>query len=141
MGSWQETGMIALPADGPVSWTAREDAAEAAAVILASRGAYEGPVTLTASAAPTFQDLAQIATELTGRTIEPRVIDEDDWVAAQTGTGQTESATRFTLGIFQAAHKGFFAGVDPLLGTLLGREPSSVRDALARLISTQRRHE
>ncbi len=29
MGPWLETGVIAVPADGPVSWTAREDAAEA----------------------------------------------------------------------------------------------------------------
>jgi uncharacterized protein YbjT (DUF2867 family) len=36
-----------VPADGPVSWTAREDAAEAAAVVLASGGAYDGPVTMT----------------------------------------------------------------------------------------------
>jgi uncharacterized protein YbjT (DUF2867 family) len=31
MGPWRETGIIAVPADGPVSWKARDDAAEAAA--------------------------------------------------------------------------------------------------------------
>ena len=139
LGSWQETGVIVVPADGPVSWTAREDVAEAAAVILASQGAYEGPVTLTANAAPTFQDLAQIASELTGRTIEPRVIDEDDWVAARTRAGQPEAASRFTLGVYQAAQRGFFAGVDPLLGQLLGREPSSAHDAIAQLLTAQGR--
>lgn len=70
MGPWRETGSFAVPADGPVSWTAREDAAEAAAVILASNGAYDGPTTLTASAAPTFEEIAAIASELTGSTIE-----------------------------------------------------------------------
>ena len=54
LGPWRETGRITVPADGPVSWTAREDAAEAAAVILASKADYDGPVTLTAKAAPTF---------------------------------------------------------------------------------------
>ena len=43
VGPWRETGVIAVPVDGPVSWTAREDEAEAAAVILASDGAYDGP--------------------------------------------------------------------------------------------------
>lgn len=38
---------------------------------------------------------------------------------------------RFSLGMYQAAHNGFFAGVDPLLGTLLGHEPQTVRDVLA----------
>jgi hypothetical protein len=38
---------------------------------------------------------------------------------------------RFTLSMYQAASKGFFAGVDPMLGTLLGREPRTVRDVLS----------
>ncbi|WP_208431040.1 hypothetical protein [Aeromicrobium yanjiei] len=53
-----------------MSWTAREGSAEAAALILASDGKYDGPTTLTASQAPNFADVAAIASELTGRTIE-----------------------------------------------------------------------
>ncbi len=130
-GPWRETGVITVPADGPVSWTAREDAAEAAAIVLASDGAHEGPTTLTANAAPTFDEIAQVASELTGRTIELAVMDQDGWVAAQIAAGRPESMARFTLGMYQAAHEGFFAGVDPLLGTLLDREPRTVRDVLA----------
>jgi NAD(P)H dehydrogenase (quinone) len=131
MGPWRETGVITVPADGPVSWTAREDAAEAAAVILASNGAHEGPTTLTASTAPTFEDIAVIATEITGRDITSVVVDHDQWVAAQVAAGQQEFVARFLLGMYQAAHEGYFAGVDPLLGNLLGREPRTVRDLLA----------
>ena len=69
-GPWRETGVIAVPGDGPVSWTAREDAAEAAALIILSNGAYDGPVTLTATTASTFDDIARIASELSGRTID-----------------------------------------------------------------------
>jgi NAD(P)H dehydrogenase (quinone) len=130
LGPWRETGVIAVPADGPVSWTAREDAAEAAAVILTSDGAYEGPTTLTASSAPTFEDIAGIASEITGRDVTSVVIDQDEWVASRVAAGQQEPAARFVLGMYQAAHKGYFAGVDPLLGTLLGREPRTVRDLL-----------
>jgi len=131
IGPWRETGVIAVPADGPVSWTAREDAAEAAAVVLASDGAYEGPTTLTASSAPTFEDIAGIASEITGRDIKSVVIDQDEWVASWVAAGHQEFAARFMLGMYQAAHEGYFAGVDPLLGTLLGREPRTVRDLLA----------
>lgn len=122
---------MAVPADGPVSWTAREDAAEAAAAILASDGAYDGPVTLTASAAPTFAEVASIASGLTGRTVERVVMDPDEWVAAQLAAGQPEAAARFTLPMYLAAREGFFAAVDPLLATLLGREPQTVREVLA----------
>jgi NAD(P)H dehydrogenase (quinone) len=120
-----------VPVDGPVSWTAREDAAEAAAVILAADGTHAGPTTLTAATAPTFADIAGVASELVGHEVRCEVIGEDAWLDAQLAAGQPEFVARFTLGLFQAAHEGFFAGVDPLLGQLLGREPRTVRDVLA----------
>ena len=131
-GPWRETGAVTVPADGPVSWTAREDAAEAAAVVLASDGAYDGPVTLTAGAAPTFAEVAEIASDLSGRTVERVVVDPEAWVAQQVAAGQPEGAARFTLGMYEAAAQGFFAGTDPLLAELLGREPVGVREVLAR---------
>ncbi len=130
-GKWRETGTIAVPADGPVSWTAREDAAEAAAIILTSNGAYDGPTTLTAGTAVTFEDVAAIASELTGRTVERVVLGENEWIAAQVAHGSQELVARFSLGIYQAAQEGRFAGTDPLLGELLGREPRTVRELLA----------
>jgi NAD(P)H dehydrogenase (quinone) len=130
MGPWRETGVVAVPADGPVSWTARADAAEAAAVILASNGAYDGPATLTAGAAPTFEDVAGIAAEVTGRPISSKIQDQDAWLAEQVAAGRPEVMARFTLGMYQAAHEGYFAGTDPLLEKLLGREPQTVRDLL-----------
>src|ERR1700761_1627086 len=130
LGPGAETGVSAAPADGPASWTERADEAEAAAVILAS-GGYDGPVTLTASAAPTFDDIAAIGCELTGRDIQRVVMDDEEWVAAQAGHGTPEPVARMLLGFFQAARDGQFAEVSPLLGELLGREPRSVRDLLA----------
>jgi hypothetical protein len=53
------------------------------------------------------------------------------WVAGQVAAGQPEFMARLALGLFQAADQGFFAGIDPLLGQLLGREPQTVRDLLA----------
>jgi hypothetical protein len=38
---------------------------------------------------------------------------------------------RFTLGMYEAAHAGLFATTDPLLTTLLNREPRTARDQLA----------
>jgi NAD(P)H dehydrogenase (quinone) len=131
LGPWRETGIIAAPADGPVSWTDRGDEAEAAAVILAGQRPFDGPVTLTADDAVTFGDIAGIAAELTGRDIQRVVMDDDEWVAGQVAHGTPEFLARFLLGVFQAAREGRFAGVDPLLGQLLGRRPRTVRDLLA----------
>ncbi len=113
-----------------MSWTARADAAEAAAVILASHGAYDGPTTLTASSAPTFEDIAVVASQVAGRDVKSVVMDQDEWVATWVAAGHQEFAARFMLGMYQAAHEGYFAGVAPLLGDLLGREPRTVRDLL-----------
>ncbi len=133
-GPWQETGVIAVPADGPVSWTAREDAAEAAAVVLASHGVYDGPTTLTAPTAPTFAALAETASALSGRTIRYERVDEEEWSAAQVAAGLPADRTRFLLGFYQAALDGFFAGVDPLLGKLLDRQPRDARDVLQAMV-------
>jgi len=129
-GPWRETGTMAVPADGPVSWTSRDDAAEAAAIIIESHGAYDGAVTLTASSAPTLDDVARAASQTAGRTVDRVVVGDDEWVAAQVAAGRPEPMAMFTLGMYRAAREGFFAGVDPTLGTLLGREPRSVRDVL-----------
>ncbi|WP_382304035.1 NAD(P)H-binding protein [Herbiconiux sp. UC225_62] len=129
-GPWRESGVIAVPADGPVSWTSRDDEAEAAAIVIASGGAYDGPVTLTAMSAPTLDDVATMASEIVGRPVPRVVVDDEDWVATQIAAGRPEMMARFTLGMYRAAREGFFAGVDPLLGTLLGREPVTARAAL-----------
>jgi NAD(P)H dehydrogenase (quinone) len=131
LGPWRETGIIAAPADGPVSWTDRGDQAEAAAVILAGQRPFDGPATLTADTAVTFGDIAGIASELTGRDIRRVVVDDDTWVAGRVAHGAPEVMARLLLGTFQAAREGRFAGVDPLLGGLLGRKPRTVRDLLA----------
>jgi len=133
LGPWRETGVIAVPADGPVSWTAREDAAEAAAVILAGEP-HDGPVTLTASSAPTFEEVAALASELVGRPVAFELVDEDRWIADQVEGGTQELMARFMLGMYQAAAEGRFAGTDPLLGELLGRGPRTVRDLLSETV-------
>ena len=79
----------------------------------------------------TFGEIAVIASELTGRDIRRVVMDDDTWVAEQVAQGTPEIMARFTLGFFQAAREGRFAGTDPLLGDLLGRQPRTVRDLLA----------
>ncbi|AMM22108.1 NAD(P)-dependent oxidoreductase [Frondihabitans sp. PAMC 28766] len=130
-GPWRETGVITVPGEGKVSWTAREDAAQAAAAILLSDGEYDGPTTITASAAVTFDEVAAIASDLTGRTIGFSRVSEDEWVAGEIASGQAEQTARFLLGFYQATDQGLFAGTDPLLATLLGHEPRTVRDFLA----------
>jgi uncharacterized protein YbjT (DUF2867 family) len=114
-----------------VSWTDRADAAEAAAVILAGDRTFEGPVTLTARQAVTFDDIAAMVSKSGGREVERVTLDDEAWVVDKVRGGMPEAMARMTLTTFQAARQGRFAGVDPLLAELLGREPRGVADQFA----------
>ncbi|UMP00046.1 hypothetical protein [Amycolatopsis sp. EV170708-02-1] len=105
-------------------------------VILAGDRSFDGPVTLAAPSAVTFGDLAEIASDLTGRTIERVVVDDDQRVADQLATGVPEQMARLLLTWYQAARAGHFAETGPVLAELLGREPRSVTDRLATHIAT-----
>jgi NAD(P)H dehydrogenase (quinone) len=131
LGPWRKTGVIRVPADGPVSWTSRADAAEGAARIMLADAPLDGPVTLTASAAPTMAEVAEQASEVAGREVRLEIVDPEDWISGLVAVGTPEPVARFLLGLPLAAAGGFFAGTDPLLAELLGREPESVRDHLA----------
>jgi NAD(P)H dehydrogenase (quinone) len=130
LGPWRETGVVRVPGEGRVSWTDRADAAEGAAAILAGEGVTDGPVTMTASAAPTFEEVTAELSEVAGRTIGFEVLDPEDWIAASVAAGAEERMARFLLGMYQAAAEGRFAGTDPTLARLLGREPRTVREYL-----------
>jgi NAD(P)H dehydrogenase (quinone) len=135
LGPWQTTGTVSVPFDGPVSWTTREDTAEAAARVIAAPEPFDGPVTLTAPDAPTFGQLATVLSELTGRPIGFEVLGAQEWTDRAVAAGQDRTVVGFLLGMFEAAAEGRFAGTDPLLGELLGRAPRSVREVLADQIS------
>lgn len=130
LGPWTRTGKIAQPADGPVPYTDRADIAEATAVILSADRPFDGPVTLTAPTAVTFDDLADIASRLSGRPIERIVVDDEQWVDDQAASGIPQKMARLMLTWYQAARTGYFAEADPLLSELLGREPRSAAERL-----------
>jgi len=113
-----------------VSWTDRTDTAEAAAVILAGGRAFDGPVTLTARQAVTFDDVSAMASRISGRKVTRIVVNDEQWIADKVAAGTSEIMARMTLTAFQAACEGRFAQVGPLLAELLGREPRTVVDQL-----------
>jgi uncharacterized protein YbjT (DUF2867 family) len=127
-----ESGRLALPEDGPVSWTTHADLAEATAAILADEGRFDGPTPpLTASQALTFADIARIVTETTGRTLTRITVSDEEFVDQTVrDTGTPAEFARLLLGMFTASRAGEFAAVDPTLGELLGRETGTVRAML-----------
>ncbi|WP_312878301.1 SDR family oxidoreductase [Lentzea indica] len=123
------TGELRLPADGPVSWTAHADLAEADVIALTRPGALDGVTPpLTGPELLDFADVARILSEVTGRTITRVVVDDEEWKAAVTAQGMPAAAAEFTLGMFRAARAGEFAVTTRLWKTCSdGRRSQRVR--------------
>ena len=136
LGHALETGTVALPADGPTAWTAHDDLAEAAAVILADEGRFDGPTPpLTGPQALSFGDIASIATELTGRAFTRTTVPDHEFSEQLVAGGVPAEMAGQLLSIFAASRAGEFATVDPTLATLLGREPVTFRSVLRQRLS------
>jgi uncharacterized protein YbjT (DUF2867 family) len=104
LGRALESGDIALPADGPVCWTAHADLADAAAAILADEGRFDGPTPpLTAAQALTFDDIAGIAAKVTGRAFTRTTVPDDQFRERLTAGGAPAEAADQLLGIFAAS--------------------------------------
>ncbi|MFF9165194.1 NAD(P)H-binding protein [Streptomyces longwoodensis] len=129
LGGALETGELRAPADGPVSWTTHDDLAEAAAVLLADEGRYEGPTPpLTAARAYDLDDVAGILTRIGGRTVRRVVVEDEDWTAGLVGHGMPAEQADLLLGMFHASRRGEFATTGSALEDLLGR-PATVLPA------------
>ncbi len=132
VGDALRSGDLAVPQDGPIGWTARADLAEADAAILAGRAAFDGiSPPLTAASSITMEELASIASEVTGREITYRMISDDEWRSARVAAGMPEVYADMLLGTFRAARQGDFAATDPSLEHILSREPVTMRDVIA----------
>ncbi|MFI5909985.1 NAD(P)H-binding protein [Dactylosporangium sp. NPDC051541] len=134
LGRAAQTGELVAPADGPVSWTAHADLAEAAAAILAG-GGFDGPTApLTAPEAVDLAGVAAIVGELTGREVRRVVADDQEWVDGLIAHGVPQEQATMLLGMFEASRRGEFATTGPLLEELIGRPATPVREYLKTLL-------
>lgn len=129
------TGEILVPEDGPVSWTAHDDLAEAAARILIAGDDRTGATPpLTAQVALDLGEIAAILTKLTGRSIKRVTVSDEEWKASAIERGMPAPVADFSLGMFLAARRGEFAVVDDALADILRRPTLPVEHTLQRLL-------
>lgn len=142
MGDALETGVLAAPADSKVAWTAHADLAEAAAIILADEGRYDGPTPpLTGAQALDMGDLAGIASELLGKPVIRQTLTDEELRAKMAARGVPDRAVGIALGLYIASRSGEFSNVDSTLERLLGRRPLGMRDLIAVEVGSRRRQE
>ena len=135
----RDTGRIALPADGPVSWTARADLAEAAVAVLLEPGLLpNGPSpALTGSEMLDFSDVARIVSEILGKPVEREVVSDEAYRAMLVEQGMSEPYAGLLLSLYAAARAGEFTVVDPTLERLIGRKPTTMRQVLEEFLNKE----
>jgi NAD(P)H dehydrogenase (quinone) len=135
LGGVRETGRLAVPADGPFSWTGHDDLASVAVAALVEDGLFDGATPpLTAPVALDFEAVAGVVSELLDRPVTRVVVGDDEWKDTVVSHGVPADAAEFLLGMFRAARRGEFAVTDPTLESVLGRPATSVRSVLEGLL-------
>ena len=136
LGDLKQTGKISLPEDGPVSWTARADLAEAAVAALTQTGLFDGiSPPLTSAHTLDFADIAMIASEIFGRDIVRETISAEEYRTALILHGLPERMADALGTLYKAAQAREFAVVDPILERLLRRNPTAMKDVLNDFLS------
>jgi NAD(P)H dehydrogenase (quinone) len=136
MGDALATGALETAQDGKFSWAAHADLAEAAAIILADEGKYEGPTPpLTGAEALDFGDLAEIASTLQDRPVHRTIITDDAMRAKIAARGAPPRAAEMVMGLYTAARNGEFAQINPALERLLGRAPISMKELISKEVA------
>jgi NAD(P)H dehydrogenase (quinone) len=131
MGNANETGLLEAPADGKFNWAAHADLAEAAAIILANEGRYNGPTPpLVGTEALDFADLAAIVSDINACPIKRVVISDDQLRTNMAARGTPDHVAAIVLGLYAASRNGEFQSADATLTQLLGRPTTTVRQLL-----------
>ena len=131
LGALKQTGKIVLPEDGPVSWTARADLAEAAVAALTDGGLFDGiSPPLTGSHTFDFGGIAQIASEILGRNIVRETVTDDEYRASLIAHGLPEAIADGLGSLYKASRAREFAVIDPTLERLLNRPPTAISEVL-----------
>ncbi|MRG60008.1 NAD(P)H-binding protein [Agromyces sp. CFH 90414] len=126
-----ESGVIAKAAgDGRVASATRADLAEGAAVVLLEDGHLGSVYEFTGETAWDFDELAAVASELTGRDVAYRRLTVDELAASLESAGLDAGTAGFVAGIDEAIGRGVLADAQPTLARLIGRPTTSLVDGV-----------
>lgn len=122
--------LVAAAGEGGVGYVTREDCAQVAAVVLA--GATSGRVTLdvTGPEVVTYADLAQVASELSGRPVSYVSVPTEAMVAGMVQAGLPPFLAEALVSFHTAAAQGDHGFTSTTVADLTGTVPQSVRDFL-----------
>lgn len=118
--------------DGRMSFSCRRELAEAIAVVLTEPG-HEGVLEVTTPETVTLEELAALATEVTGREYRYEPASDRDWEERWHALGRSGWEVEAGRSSYLALRSGEWEVVGRDYQRLTGREPASIRTLLERL--------
>jgi len=118
--------LVAAAGDGGAGYVTREDCARAAARALASQSLDRKILDITGPAVVTHGELAQMASDLTGRPVEYVRVEADELRQGLLAAGIPAVFTDIVVSFDVARAKGTLAVVSNAVAELTGRPPMSV---------------
>ncbi|MGK6316950.1 SDR family oxidoreductase [Neorhizobium sp. DT-125] len=129
-GNALETGVHTPAGAGKAAYACRDDLAEAHAVVLSESGHENKAYSLYGDPAVSFEDVAQILSEISGKPVPYNVVSDQDYIAQLMAAGLPEPAAGFVLAWVHGVTAGEWDGQTADLETLLGRKPVSAAEYL-----------
>ncbi|RZT96052.1 NAD(P)H dehydrogenase (quinone) [Ancylomarina subtilis] len=131
-----KTGVIYQPAgNGKVAFTLREDMAEVASHILTSKGHENKTYDITSDKAYSYNDIASILTDITGKTIAYSSPSVEEFNKTMTEAGVPEMYISLFAGFAQAMEQGELDHCNSVMEQLIGRKATSMADYLREVYS------
>lgn len=130
-----ETGIFFPAGEGKTPFVAREEMAEAAAVVLTTSGHENQQYAITAENAYSFGEIASMLSEITGKDVKYHQPDTATYIAQLVQAGVPEESASFFAGFGEAIKNGEFDTHRSDLERLLGRKPLELKEFLKHIYS------
>ncbi|KAL2783114.1 hypothetical protein BJX66DRAFT_330825 [Aspergillus keveii] len=136
----ERTGTLTLPADGEVAYTSRAELSEATARIMIQGGYENETVLFTAQETITARELVEIINATTGRQIKLNLVPREEYVSSSRSDPRGKPKEHFEMiaTVWDEIVSGALCTTHPLLGDILGWEPTSPKDFVRRLLEDDR---
>ncbi len=123
--------LSAVAGQGGAPYVTREDCAQVAAAALASSDTSNRTWNTTGPDLVTYPELAKLASELTGRTVEYVAVTPEERIAQMIAVGTPEPIAKIMVSSQVAISQGKMGTPSTAVKELTGKEPMSVREFLS----------
>jgi NAD(P)H dehydrogenase (quinone) len=119
---------VANSGDGGTAYVARDDCAAAAVGVLTGDGHEGRAYDITGPEALTAHDLAALAGEIAGGTIEVVAVDDQAYIDGMVSAGMPTPVAQMLASFGAASRLGYLDTVSTAVRDLTGRQPTTLRD-------------